>query len=157
MKTGGVGDKKLENDRSRTLLPHYYLILNKLAKLPGEKSRTKRATPSAVIQLYLSLGQKPRAKRKLESPDSDVLQRPYWDFSSVSAGKQEPEVSPCSLQNPQSASSTQASQELVRKNKIIDGFNTIQYNTIQYNTTLLSLCREICFLARHLHNNIQYN
>ena len=23
--------------------------------------------------------------------------------------------------------------------------------TIQYNTTLLSLCREICFLARHLH------
>ena len=31
------------------------------------------------------------------------------------------------------------------------------YNTIQYNTTLLSLCREICFLARHLHKNIQYS
>ena len=30
-------------------------------------------------------------------------------------------------------------------------------NTIQYNTTLLSLCREICFLARHLHKNIQYS
>ena len=29
--------------------------------------------------------------------------------------------------------------------------------TIQYNTTLLSLCREICFLARHLHKNIQYS
>ena len=27
----------------------------------------------------------------------------------------------------------------------------------QYNTTLLSLCREICFLARHLHKNIQYS
>ena len=33
----------------------------------------------------------------------------------------------------------------------------IQYNIIQYNTTLLSLCREICFLARHLHKNIQYS
>ena len=32
-----------------------------------------------------------------------------------------------------------------------------QYNTIQYNTTLLSLSREICFLARHLHKNIQYS
>ena len=32
---------------------------------------------------------------------------------------------------------------------------TISYNTIQYNTTLLSLCREICFLARHLHKNMQ--
>ena len=30
-------------------------------------------------------------------------------------------------------------------------------NTIQYNTTLMSLCREICFLARHLFENIQYN
>ena len=28
-------------------------------------------------------------------------------------------------------------------------------DTIQYNTTLLSLCRGICFLARHLHKNIQ--
>ena len=28
---------------------------------------------------------------------------------------------------------------------------------IQYNTTLLSLCREICFLVCHLHKNIQYN
>ena len=26
--------------------------------------------------------------------------------------------------------------------------------TVQYNTTLLSLCREFCFLARHLHKNI---
>ena len=26
---------------------------------------------------------------------------------------------------------------------------------VLYNTTLLSLCREICFLARHLHKNIQ--
>ena len=25
------------------------------------------------------------------------------------------------------------------------------YNTVQYNRTLLSLCREICLLARHLH------
>ena len=32
-----------------------------------------------------------------------------------------------------------------------------QYNTIQYNTTLLSLCREISFLARHLNKNIQYS
>ena len=31
------------------------------------------------------------------------------------------------------------------------GWCTIQYNTIQYNTTWLSVCREICFLARHLH------
>ena len=31
------------------------------------------------------------------------------------------------------------------------------HSTIQYNTTLLSLCREICFLARHLHKNIQYS
>ena len=29
--------------------------------------------------------------------------------------------------------------------------------TIQYNATLLSLCRNICFLARHLHQNIQYS
>ena len=30
--------------------------------------------------------------------------------------------------------------------------------TIQYNITLLSLSREICFLARHLHKkNIQYS
>ena len=29
--------------------------------------------------------------------------------------------------------------------------------TIQYNIILLSLCREICFLARHLHKNIQYS
>ena len=29
----------------------------------------------------------------------------------------------------------------------------LQYN-IQYNTTLLSLCREICFLARRLRKNI---
>ena len=35
--------------------------------------------------------------------------------------------------------------------------HTIQDNTIQYNTNLLSLCREICFLARHLHKNIQYS
>ena len=28
------------------------------------------------------------------------------------------------------------------------------YVMIQYNTTLLSLCREICFPARHLHKNI---
>ena len=40
-----------------------------------------------------------------------------------------------------------------------------QYNTIQYNTTQLSLCREICLLARHLcktfntfdHKNQQLN
>ena len=36
-------------------------------------------------------------------------------------------------------------------------YNTIQYSTVQHNTTLLSLCREICFLARHLHKNIQYS
>ena len=30
-------------------------------------------------------------------------------------------------------------------------------DTIQYDTTLLSLCREICFLARHLHKNIEYS
>ena len=30
-------------------------------------------------------------------------------------------------------------------------------NVIQYNTTLLSLCREISFVARHLHKNIQYS
>ena len=29
------------------------------------------------------------------------------------------------------------------------------YNTIKYS--LLSLCREICFLARHLHKNVQYS
>ena len=29
--------------------------------------------------------------------------------------------------------------------------------SLQYNTNLLSLCREICFEARHLHKNIQYN
>jgi len=29
-----------------------------------------------------------------------------------------------------------------------------EHNTIQYSTTLLSLRREICFLARHLHKNI---
>ena len=28
---------------------------------------------------------------------------------------------------------------------------------VQYNTILLSLCREISFLARHLHKNIQYS
>ena len=27
----------------------------------------------------------------------------------------------------------------------------LQYNTVQYNTTLLSLRREICLLAHHLH------
>ena len=26
---------------------------------------------------------------------------------------------------------------------------------LQYNTTLLSLCRQICFRARHLHENVQ--
>ena len=31
------------------------------------------------------------------------------------------------------------------------------YVMIQYNTTLLSVCREICFPARHLHKNIQYS
>ena len=31
----------------------------------------------------------------------------------------------------------------------------IRTKHIQYNTTLLSLCREICFLVRHLHKNIQ--
>ena len=29
--------------------------------------------------------------------------------------------------------------------------------SIQYNTTLLSLCREVFFLARHLYKNIQYS
>ena len=29
--------------------------------------------------------------------------------------------------------------------------------TIQYHTTLLSLCREICFLAHNLHKSIQYS
>ena len=33
-------------------------------------------------------------------------------------------------------------------------FSSVQFK-IQYNTTLLSLNREICFLARHLHKNIQ--
>ena len=38
-------------------------------------------------------------------------------------------------------------------------YNTIQYNAMQYNTTLLSLCREICLLAHHLHKtfNTFYN
>ena len=31
----------------------------------------------------------------------------------------------------------------------------LHYNVNIYNTNVLSLCREICFLARHLHENIQ--
>ena len=49
--------------------------------------------------------------------------------------------------------------------RISPSFATIQYNTTctKYNLynnttcTKLSLCREICFLARHLHKNIQYS
>ena len=57
---------------------------------------------------------------------------------------------------------TPITSTLVLQNYITDlhpshphsSYRTI-YNTIKYS--LLSLCREICFLARHLHKNVQYS